>query len=90
MWEISSRLSLHPGLQQGAGHQLHLGGAAAAEVPRRRAVGSQVGQQQFRAAVQQVEHVLSQTLHRRVTHFVQVKNVLQEVQHLVLEEKYEN
>lgn len=50
-------LSLHSSLQQGAGHQLHLRGAAAVDVPQ--GVGSQVGHQQFRAPVQQVEHVLS-------------------------------
>lgn len=50
-------LSLHSSLQHGAGHQLHLRRAAAVDVPQ--GVGSQVGHQQFRAPVQQVEHVLS-------------------------------
>lgn len=54
--EVSPRLSLHSSLQQGAGHQLHLRGVAAVDGPQ--GVGSQVGQQQFRAPVQQVEHVL--------------------------------
>ena len=59
-----------------------MGGAAAVDVPQR--VGAQVGEQQLGAAVQQVEHVLCQRLHGRVTHVVQVEDVLQEVQHLVL------
>lgn len=54
--ETSSCLSLHSCLQQGAGHQLYLWRVAAVDV--RQGVGSQVGHQQFRAPVQQVEHVL--------------------------------
>jgi len=77
--------SLHSGLQLAAGHQLHLLGAAAVDLLQ--GVGSQVGHQQLGAPVQQVEHVLRQTLHRRVTHFVQVKHVLQEVQDLILKER---
>lgn len=82
--EISSRLSLYSCLQQATGHQLYLWGTAAVEVPQ--GVCSQVGQQQFRVAVQQVEHVLCQSLHWGVAHLIQVKNVLQKVQHLVLKE----
>lgn len=80
-----SQLSLYSRLQQTAGNQLHLWGAAAVEVPQR--VCSQVGQQQLRAAVQQVEHVFCQSLHRGVAHLIQVENVLQKVQNLVLEER---
>lgn len=50
------RASLHLSLQQSAGNQLYLWGVAA--VDGTQGVGSQVGQQEFRAAVQQVEHVL--------------------------------
>lgn len=49
-------ISLYWCLQQGAGDQLHLWGIAAVGGPDR--VGSQVGQQQLRAAVQQTENVL--------------------------------
>ncbi|KAK0132007.1 Far upstream element-binding protein 2 [Merluccius polli] len=45
---------------------------------------SKVGQQQGGAAVKQVQHVLSQALHRGVAHRVQVKHVLEEGEHLVL------
>lgn len=83
--EVSLRvdLLLYLRLQQGAGQQLHLRCAAAAEGPQ--CVHSQVGQQQLGAAVQKVELVLRQGLHRGVTYFVQVENVLQEVKHLVLQ-----
>lgn len=74
--------SLNLCLHQGARQKLQLCRAAAAEGPG--AIGSQVGQQQLGAPVQQAEHVLLQALHRRVAHFVQVKDVLQEVEHLVL------
>lgn len=79
---VSCVLSLNWRLQQG--QQLHLRPAAAAEGSG--GVGSQVGQQQLGAPVQQAEHVLRQTLHRRVAHHVQVEDVLQEVEHLVLQE----
>lgn len=81
----SSRLSLHLCPQQTTGNQLHLWGTAAIAVPQE--VRSQVSQQQFRAAVQQVEHILCQSLHWWVAHFFQVKNVLQKVQHLVLKDR---
>ena len=55
VWGMSSHFSLHLCLQQGTGHQLYLWRVAA--VDGTQGVGSQVGQQQFRAPVQQVEHV---------------------------------
>lgn len=76
---------LNPGLQQGAGHQMQGHSHTAADVAN--GVGAQVGQQQLRAPVQKVEDVLSQGFHAGVAHLLQIKDVLQEEQHLVLQEQ---
>ena len=60
-------------------HRLWMDGAGGAG-----AVCTQVGQQQGGAAVEQVQHVLGQALHRGVAHLFQVKDVLEEGEHLVL------
>lgn len=75
-------LLLHSGLQHGIGHEVKLWCDAAIEVAER--VGAQVGQEQLAAPVQQVKHILRQRLHAAVAHLLKVKDVLQEVQHLIL------
>lgn len=77
--------SLYRRLQQGRGEQRPLATAAA---EGREVLGSQVRQQQLGASVQKVQRVLRHALHRGVSHLIQIKYVLQEVQHLLLQTQH--
>lgn len=51
------------------------------------AVRARVAQEQLSSVVQQVQYVFSQGVHAGVTHLLQIKDVLQEEQHLLLREQ---
>lgn len=87
VWKTGSG-SLDLSLQHSAGNQVQRCADTAVQVTER--VSTQVSEQQLGASVQQVQDILRQCLQTGVTYFLQVEDVLQEEQHLLLQDKTEN